>query len=343
MRSRASDAAVQANAPNAPAEATPSEPRVHPRQRGSCLGSPSVRRLFLQLGLALAAGVLLGVAAAVRLPAYAAGPRWLLRLDARMSAQRAATFRAIAAGDTWNNPAAPAEERATVAGPGSSMAYTAPVREWLGSLLHDAEMSISTLADLSCSELLWQTQIPGWRDLRAFSGYDIVPEVVNRARARAREAVGEAADGSHLLHGAIQMRRRAPSARGPVLSFAVADIAHDSEPLGKFDLLLLRDTLMHLPLTDALRALERIDESGSRWLATTTFDTATPNAFIQPGAWYPINLELPPFELGPPHAWVAEGIPGVEFYGVKKLALWRLPALGGMRPPANGTQAGARG
>ena len=99
------------------------------------------------------------------------------------------------------------------------------------------------------------------------------------------------------------------------------------DSLPAVDLVLLRDTLMHLPLTDALHVLERIDASGSRWLATTTFDTGADNAFIAPGSWYPVNLLRAPFLLAPPLSSVLEGHPGVDRYGEKRLALWRLPIL----------------
>lgn len=347
MRSRLSDATGEAVAP-AVAFASPPRPR-------------KPYRVYSQIWLTLAVlfGMMLGIGVmwlARRsplplrgsTPLRASAPHWLTRLDALMAPRRSAVFRAIAATDAWNNPSAPLEERATVAGPGSSIAYTEPIREWLGRVI--AEREIQTMADLSCSEMLWQPLIPGWGGLQAFSGYDIVPEVVNRARVRAMEAVGfdmvDQGGSLRSVHGAVRgVRRRSVEGRhGPALSFAVADLASAVEPLGKFDLVLVRDTLMHLPLTDALRTLERIDASGSKWLVTTTFDTGEQNRrneFIAPGDWQPINLEIPPFEIGQPESWVNEGTPGVDFFGIKRLALWRLPVL---RMPSgqhllNGTEA----
>lgn len=217
----------------------------------------------------------------------------------------------IARHDRWNNPNAPAEERSTVAGPGSTIGYTEAVRRWLGGLLENSSTygPIRSMADLSCSELEWQTLIPGWGSLDEFSGYDIVPAVVQRAKARALAA-----------RGALER---------PQLHFAVSDMVSSTEPLPAFDLVLLRDTLMHVSLTDALHVLERIDASGSKWLATTTFDTGdlASNVFILPGSWYAVNLLQPPFLLGPPVSSVLEGKPGVDRYGEKRLALWRLPIL----------------
>jgi len=42
------------------------------------------------------------------------------------------------------------------------------------------------------------------------------------------------------------------------LHFEVADVVSGDGPLPAVDLVLLRDTLMHLPLTDALRVLREI-------------------------------------------------------------------------------------
>lgn len=261
----------------------------------------------------LAVGALLGGGGTYAALGCRAAPRptWLHRLDTFTHALRGRTFADIARGDKWNNPAAPPEERATVAGPGSTVAYTEAVREWLGRVL--VEQRVRTMADLSCSELLWQPLIPGWTGLESFAGYDIVPDVVERARTRAEAARGAAST--------------------PALHFAVADLVASSphdDPLPAVDLVLLRDTLMHVPPTDALHALERIDASGSSWLATTTFDTGdhASNVFILPGSWYAINLRQAPFLLGPPVASVLEGKPGVDRYGQKRLALWRLPVLG---------------
>ena len=280
-------------------------------------------------------------------------PHWLTRLNTKLASRRAKEFQTIAATNSWNNPDAPPEERSTVAGPGSTVSYTAPVREWIGSLLANSTLGIRTMADLSCSELEWQTLIPGFDDLASFHGFDIVPDVVDRARAKAVSALAakgvrprEVEHGHE--HGAIGsyglLRARQHIAApfesatafeatkgmglGPALRFAVDDLVN-GPPLPAYDVVMVRDTLMHLSLTDALAALERIDASGSRYLITTTFDTGEhqSNTFIRPGSWYPINLQQLPFELGEPLSSVKEGLPGVDYYGKKTLALWQLPVV----------------
>lgn len=260
-----------------------------------------------------ALGLIVGSVATYAFLARRARPAWLERLDTFTGVMRGRVFADIARQDKWNNPDSPAEERITVAGPGSSMVYTEAVRAWLGEILANTSTygPIRSMVDLSCSELAWQTHIPGWDKLDRFSGYDIVGSVVERARARAVAARGDAST--------------------PVLQFGVADMVAANEPLPAHDLVLLRDTLMHVPPTDALHALERIDASGSTWLATTTFDDPDGggggNVFILPGSWYAVNLRQPPFILGPPISSVLEGRPGVDRYGQKRLAVWKLPVL----------------
>lgn len=262
-----------------------------------------------------AVGLVVGASLTQAALSHRARPPWLERLDTFSTVLRERVFTDIAVQDKWNNAAAPAEERMTVAGPGSSLQYTAAVRAWLGDILANTSIygPIRSVVDLSCSELAWQTAITGWSSLDRFSGFDIVPAVVERAQARA-----EAARGVSTL---------------PVLHFGVADMVAAEAPLPAHDLVLLRDTLMHLPPTDALHALERIDASGSTWLATTTFDSPEgevfggSNVFILPGGWYPVNLQQAPFLLGPPVSSVLEGQPGVDRYGKKRLALWKLPVL----------------
>lgn len=93
-----------------------------------------------------------------------------------------------------------------------------------------------------------------------------------------------------------------------------------------FDLVIVRDTFFHLPLTDVMSALSLIEASGSQYLGTTTIDDPKlRNTFILSGEWYPMNLYMPPFLFPEPISWVVEGISGVDYYGKKKFGIWKLP------------------
>lgn len=226
---------------------------------------------------------------------------------------RREAFHAISETDAWNSH----ETRgagSTLAGPGSTLPYTAPVRAWLGGVL--STWRIRSIADMSCSELAWQMHIPGFFDLEAFTGFDIVPSLVQRAAKAAADAA---------------IVRQTTGLSAPRFTFSSADMVSDPT-FPPHDLVILRDTLMHLPIADALLALARIDASGSKWLVTTTFnnsDSGASNEFIQPGSWFPVDLLESPFFFPPPISVTLEGLPGTDRYGKKMLGLWRLPVLGG--------------
>ena len=226
---------------------------------------------------------------------------------------RREAFHAISQADAWNSH----ETRgagSTLAGPGSTLPYTAPVRAWLGGVL--STWRIRSVADMSCSELAWQTHIPGFFDLEAFTGFDIVPTLVQRAAKAAADAA---------------IVRQTAGLSVPRFTFSSADMVSDPT-FPPHDLVILRDTLMHLPIADALLALARIDASGSKWLVTTTFnnsDSGASNEFIQPGSWFPVDLLESPFFFPQPVSATLEGLPGTDRYGKKMLGLWRLPVLGG--------------
>ncbi len=210
--------------------------------------------------------------------------------------RRSRSFSDIYQKNAWNNG-----QGETRAGPGSFMNYTAATRKFLGSFIRSH--NITTVADLSCSEMLWQPHIPGFADLELFAGYDIVPDAIEHARERLGVGVG----------------------RNPHVKLEVLDMVTGRLPRA-FDLVLVRDTLFHLPILEALQVLEMINDSGSRFLGTTTIDSPkVRNAFIEAGEWYPLNIKKPPFSFPEPLAAVVEGYKGVDFYGSKKLGVWKLP------------------
>jgi hypothetical protein len=230
---------------------------------------------------------------------------WMQRAHSALEPSRRRTFSEIYGQDKWNVGAL-ARDAATRAGPGSSLHYTAAARAFLGALIRNH--SIATVADLSCNEMLWQPHIPGFTGLASFSGFDIVPAAIAAARANLSALSG---GGGSALPGELVLE--------------VRDMV--TEPLPRaYDLVIVRDTFFHLPVTDTLAALSRIAASGSRLLATTTIDSdALRNTFILPGEWYPLNLRKPPFLFPEPLAEVLEGLPGTDYWGTKKLAVYRLP------------------
>ena len=231
---------------------------------------------------------------------------WMQRAHSALEPSRKRTFSEIYGKNSWNVGAMPdAMDSVTRAGPGSSLLYTAAVREFLGAFIRNH--SISSVADMSCNEMLWQPLIPGFAELQSFAGFDIVPTAIAVARANL----------SYLAAQGVALPNE--------VTLDVMDMA--SEPLPRaYDLVIVRDTLFHMPFTDALAALTHIANSGSRFLGTTTIDLdKLRNTFILPGEWYPLNLRMPPFLFPPPLTEVLEGLPGTDYWGTKKFAVWRLP------------------
>lgn len=198
---------------------------------------------------------------------------------------RRARFRLIWALDLWGG----GQSRS---GRASSLDATQALRAALPSLL--AELGVRTLVDVPCGDFGWmQATHLGAVE---YVGIDLVPEIVARNRARF-EGAG----------------RR----------FLVGDLMHD--PLPACDAVLCRHLLPHLSFRDALLALDRIRESGARWLLSTTFGGVDRNYDVVTGDFRAIDLQRPPFSLPPPVRLLDDNPEGFRdnFLGV-----WDL------RPPA---------
>jgi hypothetical protein len=105
--------------------------------------------------------------------------------------------------------------------------------------------------------------------------------------------------------------------------FIKIDITSDTPP--KVDLILCRDLFIHLPLADCQRAVAGFISSDSTYLLATTYIHQPRNDEIKPGAWRPINLQLPPFRFPSPIEMLDDGDanPDLQDHG-KCLGLWRI-------------------
>jgi len=184
------------------------------------------------------------------------------------------------------------DEPETVSGRGSSLKSTATIRRELPCLF--ADLGIRSVVDAGCGDFYWFSTLP--IELDSYLGI----EVVEGLAATNQERYGE-------------QRRR----------FTSLDIIRD--PLPSADLILCRDVLVHLKNRQVAAALRNFRRSGSQYLLTTTFTGKRQNIDIPLGGWRPLNLELPPFELGSPLAVISEA-ESVEDsrYTDKSLALWPL-------------------
>jgi hypothetical protein len=106
------------------------------------------------------------------------------------------------------------------------------------------------------------------------------------------------------------------------VSFMQCNLLEDALP--QADMVIVRDCLVHMSLADATRALRNIEQSGSRYLLTTTFTEVTDNADIVTGEWRRLNLEKPPFRMPPAKEYLLEECNGCGDGGGKALGLWEI-------------------
>jgi hypothetical protein len=183
----------------------------------------------------------------------------------------------------------------SVSGTGSDLAQTAALRRILPQLLSD--LWAKSIVDAPCGDLHWMKHI-GWEDLGiAYTGVDIVQDLVDKNRVNF-----------------------------PTRKFECLDLVTDILP--KADVIFCRDCLVHLPSDEVKTVIRNIVKSGATWLVTTTFPKSGDNKDVKWSGWRPINLTAAPFHLPKPATMLNEGCTedGGK-YADKSLAVWRISEL----------------
>lgn len=186
----------------------------------------------------------------------------------------------------------------TLCGPGSTLANTVHVREWLPQII--AKYGITTMLDAPCGDLHWMSHTD-LGDMH-YTGWDI--------------SIGADEHNDtwpHVLHG-------------PVNLLTVEDIPC-------FDLIVSKDFLIHMPNEAIELLIDKFRASGSAYLATTwcpSADNQDP-APLDGGQRWPgyfdrkINLEAAPFNLAPHIDACPDPIgEGQALWADKHLALYEL-------------------
>ena len=181
---------------------------------------------------------------------------------------------------------------ASLSGTGSDARQTARITRELPGLWR--RIGVQKVLDVPCGDFHWMQNVA--LDGIEYVGGDIVPELIQRNRTSfAREGV----------------------------HFAVLNLTEDTLP--PCDLVFCRDCLVHLSYRDIWAALRTVAASEARFLLTTTFTERSRNQDIRTGQWRPLNLQAPPFNLGPPLELLVEGCTeGDGAYADKSLGLWRV-------------------
>lgn len=197
-------------------------------------------------------------------------------------------FSEIYKGNDWNG-------RESVSGQGSDLKETEKLLEKLPTFL--AQYNIKTIIDLPCGDYNWMQHL--CYNFDHYKGVDIVEDIIERNRK---------------VHGS------------DVVSFVKKDCLKDD--LGKADLLLCRDLLIHFSFNDCLSFFENLKKSNIKYLLTTHFIDED-NHDIATGQWHPVNLEKAPFNLTAPIDFIIEETKMFDgrFAKSKTMALWQVSDL----------------
>lgn len=174
------------------------------------------------------------------------------------------------------------QEPESVSGTGSTFERTVALRAALPGLL--TGLGCRSLLDAPCGDSHWMSTLD--LQIEEYIGVDIVPELIERNE-----------------------RERG----GPARRYLIADLRADELP--RADVVLCRDCLIHLPLTDGVRVLRNFKRSGAQWLLVSHYPEVTENVEVVTGDHRQRNLRLPPFNLPEPE-WAITENPG------RQLALW---------------------
>jgi len=181
-------------------------------------------------------------------------------------------------------------------GAGSDFQQTEVVRKMIPMILK--EFKIESICDLPCGDFNWMRLV----DLNSipYTGYDIQPELILELNTKYSTST---------------------------YKFHRLDVV--TEVPQKHDLVICRDLLVHLSYDDAKKALLNIKKSGSKFLLTTTFPNHKQNMNViytqKAVGWYPINLEMHPFNLDVPLRLYNENCTeGAGEYADKSLVLYQI-------------------
>jgi len=170
-------------------------------------------------------------------------------------------------------------------GLGSSVNYTSSTRETLFTVIK--RFNLTSLLDLSCGGMLWMpiflrnisTIIPNFK----FKGLDITESNI----------------ASH----------RKEFANMPNWSFEFSDFTSYPLPTN-WDLVLVRDTIQHLPFPTIIQAVQNIANTlGLKYLLITSVPSVAKNGAgnIKVGSFHDLNLKIFPFNLSNTTAEFVEG------------------------------------
>jgi SAM-dependent methyltransferase len=207
---------------------------------------------------------------------------------------------------TYNNRKSESTE--STSGEVSDTRHTAAIRKKLAALIADPQYNIKSVLDVGCGDFTWQSMIPEMMALDKYVGVDIVSEVIDANVKKTSDKPNVQFVAGDLMDPAVQQQ-----------------VLDDQA----YDLVIVRDVIQHIPLTDGRSIFEAIDKSKSRYLFTTFHRGASFNNDAGYGGDSHHDVRLKPFNFLEPVAGTqVQEHPFLTFPGnAKGMALWELPAL----------------
>jgi len=132
-----------------------------------------------------------------------------------------------------------------------------------------------SVLDIACGDGSFMTKVLA-DHLIEYHGIDIVEDLLAAFRVNARKI---------------------KTTRKMIMTLQHGDASKVDLP--KKQLVVARDVFIHLSLIDAARLLDNIRRAGNEWMLITNFPGASQNFGIATGDWYPMNVNLEPFNMQP--------------------------------------------
>jgi hypothetical protein len=178
-----------------------------------------------------------------------------------------------------------------ISGKGSSLETTASTRKLLADMFRDESLDIKTFFDCPSGDWLWMQEVD--LDGLQYFGGDIT---------------------------SMTIQKNTECFESPNVHFHVLDWSCEIPP--PVDLLMVRDVLFHLSTSVVQDILFHINQSGAKYLLTTSFGntTSVEDNYVSDGVGYRnINLYGPPYNFPSPIKFAQEGR--------RHVGLWKLPIV----------------
>jgi hypothetical protein len=156
----------------------------------------------------------------------------------------------------------------SLSGTGSQLSSTQDLRSRLQELLQ--RYQIRSIVDAPCGDFCWMKEVIFPPTVVEYCGIDIVKSLIQANQAK---------------YGSESIR------------FLTLDLVTNEPP--QADLIICRDLFIHLALSECRAVLANFRSSGARQLLISSASKVRQNEEIaHTGTYRPLNLELPPFDLG---------------------------------------------